>query len=198
MKKLLIILILIIICLGVIRSSHSASPFLSDENMLKYENVILYSIIDNMDFLASTKPKFLEKHLSALKYIPDGEMETVQEALEDMAPKQTYEKMGGDCEDLTIYTIARFFQFKMYDVGFMLLRNPTKVTEQNSQHIVAVALTTTNEILVYDLVLEEHSKRLPLELYLKMWKVIAPEFDAYRIHWFFCPASLQPKMVKIK
>jgi len=59
MKKLLVI----IICLGMLCVSyaHAGLPkdrpeFLSDENMLTYETVILYSIISNMDFLASTKP----------------------------------------------------------------------------------------------------------------------------------------------
>lgn len=211
MKKL----ILIILCLGLGVFSYAHADifddvakettevilpdFLSDENMLTYENVILFLIINDMDFLALTKPVFLEKHLSMLKYIPDAPMEnpTVEGALVNMSPKNTYERKGGDCEDLTIYTIARFFQAKSFDVGFMLLRNPKDQLANNSQHIVAVLLTEAEEIMVYDLTCGDSLKRLPLDQYLKMWKMYAPEFDAYRIHWFFSPAEFQPKEEKI-
>lgn len=202
MKK---IFIMICLCVLYFSQAYAELPkdkveFLSDESMWIYESVILYSILSNMDFLTYTKPSNLEKHLTDLKYITDDPMEnlTVEQSLEDMSPKQTYEQNGGDCEDLTIYTIARFMQADSYDIGFMLLRNPRTQHEQSSQHMVAVLLTDNNEIIVYDLTLEKGMKRLPLDSYLKYWAMMAPQFDAYRIHWFFCPAKLQEKAESIK
>ena len=198
MKKLVLTIYFLV---GLFSSPVSARvDLLSDETMENWGNLIIYSVIDSMDFLAGTKPVDMEKHLSTLKYIVDAPMidrTDIEKILEEVSPKQTYEQMGGDCEDLTIYTIARFFQNKNYDVGFMLLRNP-KTEEDNTQHIAAVVITDTDEIIVYDLTQEESFKHMSLEKYLKWFSFILPDFDAYRIHWFFASVFMQPKEEKIK
>lgn len=195
MKKLLILVCLGMLCISPVYGADS----LSDESMQIWESVIIFCVIDDMDFLAATKPVDFEKHLSSLKFIKDTEVEnqSVVDALSEIAPNQTYKQNGGDCEDLTIYTIARLLQAKSYDLGFIYLRDPNTNT-QGSQHIAAVLLTEAGEIIVYDLTLPESVKRLPLALYLHFWHTTEPGFDAYRIWWFFAPDSIQPSVKRLK
>jgi len=176
------------------------NKLLSDTNMESWQNTILFLIIDDMDFLAKTKPANLPEHLLSLKCFPDEVIDKndIEAALIDMSPKQTHEQSGGDCEDLTIYTVARFLQAKVYyDVGFMLLRNPKSGT-QSSQHIVPVILTEDAKIIVYDLSQYKEMKRIPLDQYLLYWNTVVPDFDAYRIWWFFTPNNMQPGIKDIK
>ena len=199
MRKLFY-LIIIMGLLAIGSTAFAEDDLLSDTNMETWKNAILFLIIDDMDFLAKTKPIDLPRHLISLKYIPDKPMDKndIEAALIDMSPKQTYEQLGGDCEDLTIYAIARMLQSKSYyDIGFMLIRSP-KSKEQNSQHIVPVILKENSQIIVYDLSQDVDMKRMPLDEYLSYWNLIAPKFDAYRIWWIFCLNDTQPKIENIK
>jgi len=138
----------------------------------------LYGIIESMSFLESTKPANWEamlKDLHKLKYVSPAEDEEYINIPE-------FYKKGGDCDDFTIYTVARLFQLGRLP-GILIFEPISPQTTKG--HITAITLSLDEEtILVIDATAKDRENYVAnLRDYLPV-VMMSGLFKSCRLMWF--------------
>lgn len=159
---------------------------LNTKSMYALEKHFMQVLVDDFMYLDLTKPKNsseMTKQIMALKYKVDGPDEGLK------SPSETMEN-GGDCEDMTLFIMARMWQAHIAKFGFMIIC-PKEFTD-NGAHIVAIAEGPEKTIFVFDGTSKEVRTLQDSLLFYKR----NTNYEYYRVHWLFEDNS-QNKIMKI-
>jgi hypothetical protein len=169
---------------------YSYEDMLSDDLMQIASILIIYNIILDAKFLASTKPGSIEEfseQLLVLRYKADKSRD------DDWKHPSKTLREGGDCEDLTTFVIAKALPC-FGEVGFIMM-SPEYVFEDStdSTHIAAIIRSDNGKLAIIDLACSlGRLKILPFDKYFKI--VNQGNLTRYRIWWMLLPNSAQPSI----
>lgn len=175
-----------------------ARDVLSDDGMSLFQLKIAEAIVADGEWIRANLPEdlnaYYERELK-LKYIADpksgGSWQT---------PRETQERGGGDCEDLTTHQLAFGMTLnpEVYKLGFIVLYPEEVVVGVNEGHMAMII--ETGKIFVWDLAFEGMRNPIPLLEYLEEFHrsdiaMERPITKYYRIWWLFEKnPDLQPEM----
>jgi len=182
MKKLVFTLLIISLFCSISPALALDESYLSDEAMIQYQVELTTTILSDFSFIAKTRPMdsvALAKELATLRYIPDKEEELASFS-------ETYKKGGGDCEDLVLYALARFYQQGTPYLGILAMISP----KEKLGHIATLVHTGDN-VQVIDLTTKEKVFDL-VQYYIFMYN---SGMSHCRAWWFYLSAPEQPDII---